>query len=88
MAAVLIFDEVMTGFRVALGGAQEFYNVKPDLTALGKVIGGGLPCAAFGGKKEIMNQIAPSWAYLSSWNTFWKSSFNGFWTCHVERFRV
>ena len=57
--AVLIFDEVMTGFRVALGGAQEFYNVKPDLTALGKVIGGGLPCAAFGGKKEIMNQIAP-----------------------------
>ncbi len=57
--AVLIFDEVMTGFRVALGGAQEFYNVKPDLTALGKVIGGGLPCAAFGGKREIMNQIAP-----------------------------
>ncbi|WP_416651509.1 glutamate-1-semialdehyde 2,1-aminomutase [Candidatus Pseudothioglobus sp. Uisw_086] len=57
--AVLIFDEVMTGFRVALGGAQEFYNVTPDLTALGKVIGGGLPCAAFGGKKEIMNQIAP-----------------------------
>tara|TARA_B110000967_G_scaffold53525_1_gene54868 strand:+ start:3013 stop:4296 length:1284 start_codon:yes stop_codon:yes gene_type:complete len=57
--AVLIFDEVMTGFRVALGGAQEFYNVSPDLTALGKVIGGGLPVAAFGGKREIMNQIAP-----------------------------
>ena len=56
---VLIFDEVMTGFRVALGGAQEVYGVVPDLTALGKVIGGGLPVAAFGGKREIMNQIAP-----------------------------
>ena len=56
---VLIFDEVMTGFRVALGGAQEVYNVTPDLTALGKVIGGGLPVAAFGGKRDIMNQIAP-----------------------------
>ena len=57
--AVLIFDEVMTGFRVALGGAQEVYNVIPDLTALGKVIGGGLPVAAFGGRRDIMNQIAP-----------------------------
>jgi len=57
--AVLIFDEVMTGFRVALGGAQQLYNVSPDLTALGKVIGGGLPVAAFGGKREIMNHIAP-----------------------------
>jgi glutamate-1-semialdehyde 2,1-aminomutase len=56
---VLIFDEVMTGFRVALGGAQEIYNVVPDLTALGKVIGGGLPVAAFGGRRDIMNQIAP-----------------------------
>ena len=56
---VLIFDEVMTGFRVALGGAQQVYNVSPDLTALGKVIGGGLPVAAFGGKREIMNHIAP-----------------------------
>ena len=56
---VLIFDEVMTGFRVALGGAQQVYGVAPDLTALGKVIGGGLPVAAFGGKREIMNQIAP-----------------------------
>ena len=56
---VLIFDEVMTGFRVALGGAQEVYNVTPDLTALGKVIGGGLPVAAFGGRRDIMNQIAP-----------------------------
>lgn len=57
--AVLIFDEVMTGFRVALGGAQEYYKVKPDLTTLGKVIGGGLPVGAFGGKREIMEQIAP-----------------------------
>ena len=57
--SVLIFDEVMTGFRVALGGAQAYYRVKPDLTTLGKVIGGGLPVAAFGGRREIMNQIAP-----------------------------
>ena len=57
--AVLIFDEVMTGFRVALGGAQSVYNVTPDLTTLGKVIGGGMPVGAFGGKKEIMDHIAP-----------------------------
>ena len=56
---VLIFDEVMTGFRVALGGAQAYYGIKPDLTTLGKVIGGGLPVGAFGGKREIMEQIAP-----------------------------
>ena len=57
--AVLIFDEVMTGFRVALGGAQARYGIKPDLTTLGKVIGGGLPVGAFGGKREIMEKIAP-----------------------------
>jgi len=57
---VLIFDEVMSGFRVSLGGAQEIYNIKPDLTALGKVIGGGLPVGAFGGREEIMNYLAPS----------------------------
>lgn len=57
--SVLIFDEVMTGFRVAPGGAQERYNVKPDLTTLGKVIGGGMPVGAFGGKKEVMDYIAP-----------------------------
>ena len=56
---VLIFDEVMTGFRVSLGGAQELYDVKPDLTTLGKVVGGGLPVGAFGGKREIMEYIAP-----------------------------
>ena len=57
--AVLIFDEVMTGFRVALGGAQERYGIAPDLTTLGKVIGGGLPVGAFGGRHEIMEKIAP-----------------------------
>jgi glutamate-1-semialdehyde 2,1-aminomutase len=56
---VLIFDEVMTGFRVALGGAQAHYQVQPDLTTLGKVVGGGLPVGAFGGKREVMEHIAP-----------------------------
>ncbi|MBJ2135634.1 glutamate-1-semialdehyde 2,1-aminomutase [Paraglaciecola chathamensis] len=58
--AVLIFDEVMTGFRVALGGAQAKYKIVPDLTCLGKVIGGGMPVGAFGGKRDIMQHIAPS----------------------------
>ncbi len=58
--ALLIIDEVMTGFRVALGGAQQYYGVTPDLTTLGKVIGGGMPVGAFGGKKEIMQYIAPT----------------------------
>ncbi|WP_018232220.1 glutamate-1-semialdehyde 2,1-aminomutase [Thioalkalivibrio thiocyanodenitrificans] len=57
--ALLIFDEVMTGFRVALGGVQALYNVKPDLTTLGKVIGGGMPVGAFGGRREVMEQLAP-----------------------------
>jgi glutamate-1-semialdehyde 2,1-aminomutase len=57
--ALLIFDEVMTGFRVALGGAQALYNVRPDLTCLGKVIGGGLPVGAYGGLKDIMTKVAP-----------------------------
>jgi glutamate-1-semialdehyde 2,1-aminomutase len=57
--AVLIFDEVMTGFRVALGGAQSLYGVRPDLTTLGKIIGGGLPVGAFGGRREIMERLAP-----------------------------
>jgi len=56
---VLIFDEVMTGFRVALGGAQQHYGVRPDLTTLGKVIGGGMPVGAFGGRREIMEQLSP-----------------------------
>jgi glutamate-1-semialdehyde 2,1-aminomutase len=57
--AVLIFDEVMTGFRVSFGGAQELYGVKPDMTTLGKIVGGGLPCGVFGGRAEIMNMLAP-----------------------------
>jgi glutamate-1-semialdehyde 2,1-aminomutase len=57
--AFLIFDEVMTGFRVARGGAQQLYGIRPDLTALGKVIGGGLPVGAFGGRAEIMDQLSP-----------------------------
>ena len=57
--SALLFDEVMTGFRVGLGGAQERYGIVPDLTCLGKVIGGGMPVGAFGGKREIMNHIAP-----------------------------
>jgi glutamate-1-semialdehyde 2,1-aminomutase len=56
---VLIFDEVMTGFRVALGGAQQRYGITPDITTLGKIIGGGLPCGAFGGRADIMNMLAP-----------------------------
>ncbi len=58
--ALLIFDEVMTGFRVALGGAQALYGVRPDLTTLGKVIGGGMPVGAFGGRREVMERIAPT----------------------------
>lgn len=57
--ALLIFDEVMTGFRVAFGGAQQIYQIEPDLTCLGKIIGGGLPVGAYGGSKEIMEQVAP-----------------------------
>ncbi|MDP0588795.1 MAG: glutamate-1-semialdehyde 2,1-aminomutase [Candidatus Endonucleobacter bathymodioli] len=56
---LLIFDEVMTGFRVSLGGAQQYYGIKPDITTLGKIIGGGLPVGAFGGRKDIMEQLAP-----------------------------
>jgi glutamate-1-semialdehyde 2,1-aminomutase len=57
--AVLIFDEVMTGFRVALGGAQQIYGVRPDMTCLGKIVGGGVPCGAFGGRQELMELLAP-----------------------------
>jgi glutamate-1-semialdehyde 2,1-aminomutase len=57
--AVLIFDEVMTGFRVARGGAQALYDIKPDLTTLGKIVGGGMPAAAFGGRADIMRMLAP-----------------------------
>ena len=55
----MIFDEVITGFRLAKGGAQEYYGVTPDLTTLGKIIGGGMPVGAYGGRKEIMSCVAP-----------------------------
>jgi glutamate-1-semialdehyde 2,1-aminomutase len=58
--ALLIFDEVMTGFRVAFGGAQQRYGIRPDLTTMGKVIGGGLPVGAYGGRKDIMSEVAPA----------------------------
>jgi glutamate-1-semialdehyde 2,1-aminomutase len=58
--ALLVFDEVITGFRVARGGAQERYGVLPDLTVLGKIVGGGLPLAAFGGRRELMERLAPA----------------------------
>ena len=61
----------MTGFRVSLGGAQEIYGIQPDLTALGKVIGGGLPVGAFGGKREIMEQLNSLWTSLSSRHFVW-----------------
>ena len=57
--ALLVFDEVITGFRIAFGGAQGVYGVTPDLTILGKVMGGGFPCAAFGGRRDVMEQLAP-----------------------------
>lgn len=60
VGALLIFDEVITGFRVARGGAQELYQVRPDLTCLGKVLGGGLPIGAYGGRRELMEQVAPA----------------------------
>ncbi len=58
-AALLVFDEVITGFRIAFGGAQSVYGVTPDLTILGKVMGGGFPCAAFGGRRDVMERLAP-----------------------------
>src|SRR4029077_16067865 len=57
--ALLIFDEVMTGFRLALGGAQQRFSIKPDLTTLGKIVGAGLPMAAYGGRADVMNKVAP-----------------------------
>src|SRR5437879_412777 len=58
-SSLLIFDEVMTGFRIGFGGAQELYGITPDLTTLGKIIGGGLPVGAYGGREDIMRMVAP-----------------------------
>ena len=68
--ALLVFDEVMTGFRISYGGAQQKFNVTPDLTTMGKVIGGGLPVGAYGGRREIMEMIAPAGPGVSSWHAF------------------
>ena len=57
--ALLIFDEVITGFRLGLGGAQEYFHVKPDITTLGKIVGGGMPVGAYGGRREIMDMVSP-----------------------------
>merc|ERR1712174_109640 len=58
--SLLCFDEVMTGFRISYGGAQKYFGITPDLTTMGKVIGGGLPVGAYGGRKDIMQQVAPA----------------------------
>ena len=57
--SLLIFDEVITGFRLSLGGAQEYFGVKPDLTTLGKIVGGGMPVGAYGGRRDVMSMVAP-----------------------------
>ena len=81
--ALLIFDEVMTGFRVALGGAQELYGITPDLTTLGKIIGGGLPVGAYGGRRDIMSQVAPARPDVSGRNAQRQSARHGRWTGHA-----
>ena len=75
--SVLIFDEVMTGFRVALNGAQGLYGITPDLTTLGKVIGGGMPVGAFGGNRKIMESSCSLWAGLPSRHLIGQSGCNG-----------
>ena len=72
--ALLIFDEVMTGFRLARGGAQERYGITPDITTLGKIIGGGLPVGAYGGSREIMNNVAPAGSGLPGRDVVGKSA--------------
>ncbi|GIR12088.1 MAG: hypothetical protein CM15mP23_06630 [Cryomorphaceae bacterium] len=81
--AVLIFDEVMTGFRLSPGGASQKYNIQPDMVCLGKVIGGGLPVGAFGGKEEIMNMVAPLGPVYKR-NPFRKSSSYDLWLYTFE----
>ena len=75
--ALLVFDEVMTGFRIAYGGAAERFGVTPDLTAFGKVIGGGLPVAAYGGRRDLMQQVAPSGSVYQAGNAEWQSAGDG-----------
>ena len=86
--ALLIFDEVMTGFRVARGGAQEIYGIVPDLTALGKVIGGGLPVGAFGGRAEIMDKLSPLGPVYQAGTLIGKSARHGCRSCAIARTRA
>ena len=82
--AILIFDEVMTGFRVARGGAQDLFQIEPDMSCFGKIVGGGLPVGAYGGRKEIMTQVAPEGAGISGWHPIRKSSCHGCRDCHPQ----
>ncbi len=82
--ALLIFDEVMTGFRVHPGGAQGLYGIQPDLTTLGKVIGGGLPVGAYGGRREIMALVAPSGPVYQAGNSLRQSARDDRWDRHLE----
>ena len=84
--ALLIFDEVMTGFRVAHGGAQQLYGITPDLTCLGKIIGGGLPCGAFGGRAEIMDMLAPARPRLPGRHSQRQSARHGRGRCDTRAF--
>ncbi len=68
--SLLIFDEVITGFRLGYGGAQGFFGIRPDMTTMGKIVGGGMPMAAYGGKKEIMDMVSPGGTGLSGWDSF------------------
>ena len=81
--ALLIFDEVMTGFRVAFGGAQQLYGIRPDLTTLGKVIGGGLPVGAYGGRRDIMSKVAPAGPDLPGRDALRESAGGGRGTRHA-----
>ena len=81
--ALLIFDEVMTGFRVAFGGAQQRYGIRPDLTTLGKVIGGGLPIGAYGGRTDIMSKVAPAGPDLPGGHALRQSAGGGRGTRHA-----
>ena len=90
--ALLIFDEVMTGFRVSLNGAQGYYNVKPDITCLGKVVGGGLPCGVYGGRSEVMDHVAHLGSIgaigsgLSGRDLVWEPVGHGRWHCSTILF--
>lgn len=84
--ALFIFDEVITGFRLALGGAQEYFHITPDLSTFGKIIGGGMPVGAYGGREDIMRMVSPGRSGLSGRNTFRQSDCYGCRACHTSYF--